>query len=173
MATSRSVSAQTRRERRSSGRPSSIAPPLPRPSPPATNPLPAVPSTMATSRSVSAQTRRERRSSGRPSSISPRQAPAARSPGSSRTSRPRRPLRHPTAPRERAPARLHGRLPLAGAQARRRDRRSQPPSPVVYEGDRERDAVLQLHGFRIVRFTSLQIDERPRWVAETTLALLA
>jgi very-short-patch-repair endonuclease len=44
--------------------------------------------------------------------------------------------------------------------------------PVVYESDRERDAVLQLRGFRIVRFTSLQIDERPRWVAETTFALL-
>ena len=45
--------------------------------------------------------------------------------------------------------------------------------PIVYESDRQRDAVLQLHGFRVVRFTSLQIDERPRCVAETTLRLLA
>jgi uncharacterized protein DUF559/putative AbiEi antitoxin of type IV toxin-antitoxin system len=37
--------------------------------------------------------------------------------------------------------------------------------PIVYEADRRRDAILQLHGHRVVRFTTLHLEEQPADVA--------
>jgi len=38
-------------------------------------------------------------------------------------------------------------------------------SPTTFEADRERDAVLTLAGWRVLRFTYTQVSARPDWVA--------
>jgi very-short-patch-repair endonuclease len=43
--------------------------------------------------------------------------------------------------------------------------------PHVYEADRERDAILQLHGYRVVRFTTTQLEEQPAQVARVVRQL--
>ena len=44
--------------------------------------------------------------------------------------------------------------------------------PAVFESDRERDALLQIHGFRVIRVTWRQLTERPARVAGTVRRLL-
>jgi hypothetical protein len=51
------------------------------------------------------------------------------------------------------------------------DGRDAHSTAAAFEKDRERDALLQLHGFRVVRFTWRQIIDRPRYVADTVRAL--
>lgn len=46
-------------------------------------------------------------------------------------------------------------------------------SPAAFEANRERDAVLQRHGWVVQRFTWFQVMERPAWVAGTVRDLLA
>jgi very-short-patch-repair endonuclease len=43
---------------------------------------------------------------------------------------------------------------------------------VAFENDRRRDRVLQLHGWRVVRYTRLDLEERPAHVIATLTALL-
>jgi uncharacterized protein DUF559 len=45
--------------------------------------------------------------------------------------------------------------------------------PAVFESDRERDALLQLHGHRVIRVTWRQLTEHPAAVARTVRELLA
>ena len=45
-------------------------------------------------------------------------------------------------------------------------------TPSAFEEDRRRDAVLQIAGFRVVRFTWRQVVHQPKAVAKTLLALL-
>lgn len=42
----------------------------------------------------------------------------------------------------------------------------------AFEGDRRCDAILQVAGLRVVRFTWRQLDERPQAVVQTLRALL-
>jgi very-short-patch-repair endonuclease len=45
--------------------------------------------------------------------------------------------------------------------------------PAVFESDRERDALLQLHGYRVIRVTWRQLTKRPAAVARTVQQLLS
>jgi len=46
-------------------------------------------------------------------------------------------------------------------------------NPPAFERDRKRDRILQLHGYRIVRFTHAQIEKEPDAVITTIRRLLA
>jgi very-short-patch-repair endonuclease len=46
-------------------------------------------------------------------------------------------------------------------------------TPQAFERDRERDAVLQLAGYRVLRLTWRRIEHDPRGVLETLRGLLA
>jgi very-short-patch-repair endonuclease len=41
-------------------------------------------------------------------------------------------------------------------------------APSRFETDRARDAHLTVHGWRVLRFTWRQLEERPEWVAAMT-----
>ncbi len=43
---------------------------------------------------------------------------------------------------------------------------------IAFEDDRRRDRALQLHGWRVVRFTRLDLEERPAHVIATLTAML-
>jgi hypothetical protein len=53
------------------------------------------------------------------------------------------------------------------------DGRAAHATAAAFERDRERDAVLQARGLKVVRFTWRQLRDRPRWIAATIHALAA
>ncbi len=43
---------------------------------------------------------------------------------------------------------------------------------LVFESDHERDVLLAVEGWRVLRFTWRQLNERPQWVAAQVLRML-